>query len=90
MARTSAAIASQLCEGHVVLHHTPHFKTKASSAPVPGLLSQYQYSNEIAVDLLTGAGLLYNVHKEHLLTYILYMCVCVCTTGGWGREHGGC
>ena len=30
----------------------------------------YQYSNEIAVDLLTGAGLLQNVYKEHLLTYI--------------------
>ena len=41
--------------GHVALRHMLHFKTKASSAPVPGLL---KYSNEIAVDLLTGAGLL--------------------------------
>ena len=36
----------RLCEGHVALHHTPRFKTKASSAPVPGLL---KYSNEIAL-----------------------------------------
>ena len=38
MARTSAAIAGRLCEGHVALRHTPRFKTKVS-APVPGLLS---------------------------------------------------
>ena len=29
----------QLCEGHVALRHMSRFKTKASSAPVPGLLS---------------------------------------------------
>ena len=32
------AIAGQLCEGHVALRHTQRFKTKTSSAPVPGLL----------------------------------------------------
>ena len=41
-----AAIAGRLCEGHVALRHTPRFKTKASSTPVPGLL---KYSNEIAL-----------------------------------------
>ena len=41
-----AAIAGRLCEGHVALRHTPCFKTKASSAPVPGLL---KYSNETAL-----------------------------------------
>ena len=44
--RALAAIAGRLCEGHVALRHTPRFKTKASSAPVPGLL---KYSNEIAL-----------------------------------------
>ena len=34
-----AAIAGRLCEGHVALRYTPRFKRKASSAPVPGLLS---------------------------------------------------
>ena len=27
----------RLCESHVALRYTPRFKTKASSAPVPGL-----------------------------------------------------
>ena len=36
--RALATIAGQLCEGHVALRHRPRFKTKASSAPVPGLL----------------------------------------------------
>ena len=39
--------AGRLCEGHVALRHTPRFKTKASSAPVPGQL--LKYSNEIAL-----------------------------------------
>ena len=37
--RASAAIAGRLCEGHVALRNTQRFKTKASSAPVPGLLT---------------------------------------------------
>jgi len=45
--RALAAIAGRLCEGHVALRHTPRFKTKASSAPVPGKL--LKYSNEIAL-----------------------------------------
>ena len=45
--RALAAIAGRLCEGHVALRHTPRLlNTKASSAPVPGLL---KYSNEIAL-----------------------------------------
>ena len=52
--------------------HTPRFKTKASSAS--GFPGYYQYSNEIVVDLLTGAGLLQNVYKEHLLTYTNTKC----------------
>ena len=44
--RALAAIAGRLCEGHVALRHTPRFKTKASSALVPGLL---KYSNETAL-----------------------------------------
>ena len=58
------ALAGRLCEGHVALCHTPRFKTKASSAPVPGLL---KYSNEIA--LIRQAGRDYcKTYKEHLLT----------------------
>ena len=38
--RAPAAIADRLCElGHVASRYTPRFKTKASSAPVPGLLT---------------------------------------------------
>ena len=37
--RAPAAIAGRLCEGHVALRYTPRFKTKTSSAPVPGLLT---------------------------------------------------
>ena len=43
MARTSgyrlSSIVGRLCEGDVALRYTPHFKTKASSAPVPGFLT---------------------------------------------------
>ena len=37
--RAPAAIAGRLCEGHVALRNTQRFRTKASSAPVPGLLT---------------------------------------------------
>ena len=36
---TSGLMSSEEFEGHVALRHPPRFKTKASSAPVPGLLS---------------------------------------------------
>ena len=59
----------------MALRHTPRFKTKASSAPVPGVanstvMNLHESDNRGGINVQT-----YN--KEHLLTFVLFVCFVV-------------
>ena len=65
-----AAIAGRLCEGHVTLRNTQRFKTKVSSAPVPGLLTLLMKLHGSD----NRGGIIVKTYKEHLLTLEWSVC----------------
>ena len=59
----------RLCQGHAALRYTQRFKTKASSAPVPGLLTVQERNS---MNLITGAGLPLKRIQRALSAHITY------------------